>query len=337
MIGTESYLSSACLSHYPDLVNAHHGDAIYFLQKAQINHEAIHSVDRLIPLQSFIYLLEITARELNYPSLSLDLAHKQDINFLGPLTLMLYKAETVAEAIETIIKYFRVTVSGVSVEVTLLPDTLVISFNCNIPYIANSTQYQDYLLASSTNTIWELVGRKSPLRGCYFTRNNEGADRLSVYTKYFGCPIAFNQDKLCITLDNKILNESLSINDAIMVANLHTSSSAHSQFKDQVIEVMRFLLASGLADIETVARKLGYSTRTLQRRLNEHATSFAKILDEIRKQQSVRYLTDTNYRLTEVSTLLGYRNLSSFTRSFKRWYGSEPSQLRALNKPNASL
>lgn len=77
-----------------------------------------------------------------------------------------------------------------------------------------------------------------------------------------------------------------------------------------------------------VARQLGTSERTLQRRLREHDLSFAQLLDEAREALARAHLRDPALSLVEVAWLLGFSDQSAFTRAFRRWTGRPPGAWR---------
>jgi AraC-like DNA-binding protein len=93
------------------------------------------------------------------------------------------------------------------------------------------------------------------------------------------------------------------------------------------------LLPTGEPSPEMVARKLGVSLRSLQRRLTEQGTSYSKVLDDARRELSLSYLDSPHYSLSEITYLLGFAEHSNFSRSFKRWYGISPSDYRAGKRP----
>ena len=62
-----------------------------------------------------------------------------------------------------------------------------------------------------------------------------------------------------------------------------------------------------------VARHLGISTRTLQRRLGEEGATFQQLLADLRGQLAHHYLTQSTYSLAEIAFLLGYDNQTPFT------------------------
>jgi AraC-like DNA-binding protein len=89
------------------------------------------------------------------------------------------------------------------------------------------------------------------------------------------------------------------------------------------------LLPAG-ASIEAVARALHMSPRTLQRRLEDERTSFGALLDEVRGRIARALLRDPSLGLAEIAARLGFADLATFSRAFKRWTGTPPGQWRRL-------
>ena len=90
---------------------------------------------------------------------------------------------------------------------------------------------------------------------------------------------------------------------------------------DQVARVVLSSLSSGNVTIEHVATVLESSPRTIQRRLYERGLSFNDVVANTRLDLARRYLSDTSLTLTDVAFLLGYSDLSAFSRAFRRWTG----------------
>ena len=70
--------------------------------------------------------------------------------------------------------------------------------------------------------------------------------------------------------------------------------------------------------VEDVARGLRLSERTLVRRLSDEGLSLAEILQQLRRDLAVRYLTDRELRVSKIPWLLGFQEVSAFTHAFKR-------------------
>ncbi len=88
------------------------------------------------------------------------------------------------------------------------------------------------------------------------------------------------------------------------------------------------LLPAGSGSAQGVARHLGISTRTLQRRLGDEGVTFQTLLADLREQLAQHYLTQSSLSLTEIAFLLGYDNANSFHRAFNQWTGRTPLGVR---------
>jgi len=87
-------------------------------------------------------------------------------------------------------------------------------------------------------------------------------------------------------------------------------------------------LSSGDCNRRKVASEVGMSEETLHHKLVQCNTSFQKLLDEIRKELALGYLADRAISVTEITFLLGFSDVSNFTRAFKRWTGTSPTLYR---------
>ena len=77
-----------------------------------------------------------------------------------------------------------------------------------------------------------------------------------------------------------------------------------------------------------MAAYLHMSESTLQRRLAKEGTRYQRLLDQVRYTLAREYLQQTALPVAEIGLLLGYSDAANFRRSFKRWSGITPSQLR---------
>ena len=79
---------------------------------------------------------------------------------------------------------------------------------------------------------------------------------------------------------------------------------------------------------EDVARSLGMSKRTLARKLSDEGLNYSEILERLRRDLAVRYLSDRKLHVSKIAWLLGFNEVSAFTHTFKRWTGKTPSEMR---------
>jgi AraC-like DNA-binding protein len=105
--------------------------------------------------------------------------------------------------------------------------------------------------------------------------------------------------------------------------------AAEASTAERVRAALLELLPTGEASVEVVAKKLGTSKRTLQRRLGAERTSFQQVLDQTREQLARYYLRHSNLSGAEISFLLGFEDPNSFSRAFHAWTGTTPEKARA--------
>lgn len=105
---------------------------------------------------------------------------------------------------------------------------------------------------------------------------------------------------------------------------METDDSYAARVRSALIE----LLPSGECSIEDVAKKLGYSKRSLQRKLQEENTSFQKQLNHTRELLAKYYVGSTDMRAEDIAYLLGYQDTSSFLRAFSVWTGCSVGEYR---------
>jgi AraC-like DNA-binding protein len=90
-------------------------------------------------------------------------------------------------------------------------------------------------------------------------------------------------------------------------------------------------------EIGVVARDLGMSARTLQRRLSAVGSSYQQVLDSSRRETAERCLTGSSLSVAEIAYMLGFSEPAAFHRAFKRWTGMTPQAVRHRQREDGML
>ncbi|MFN2425821.1 MAG: AraC family transcriptional regulator [Candidatus Binatia bacterium] len=153
----------------------------------------------------------------------------------------------------------------------------------------------------------------------------------SEHSALFRCPVEFGADEWRLSfrtsdLDRPFLADNRELaraSDAVLDAMCKglRKEDLVSRVKLAMVEE----LPSGTPSEEAVAKTVSMSTRSLQRRLAEEGTSFTNLLAVVRKELAEQYVLDRQLPVTEISYLLGFSDVSSFSRAFKRWTGHSPA------------
>jgi AraC-like DNA-binding protein len=156
-----------------------------------------------------------------------------------------------------------------------------------------------------------------------------------VYRTYFDCPIRYGAAADVLVLKSADLDQAFSGHNPELLgmltpalASMLQELEAHSSVGEQVKVVLKRSLASGRPELSQIARDLGMSERTLQRRITEEGTTFRALLIEARQELARQLLAVPDTGIDEVAYLLGYQDTNAFYRAFREWEGVTPARWR---------
>lgn len=156
------------------------------------------------------------------------------------------------------------------------------------------------------------------------------------YERVFHAPTTFGTTWNAMRLDEEWLSRSLGRppSYAFGVLRQHAETllgrlEKAETTKGQVESLLLPILHTGRASIGFVAAQMGVSRQTLYRRLRREGVTFEQVLDEIRRQLAIDYLSARRASVNETAYLIGFSSAGAFSRAFKRWTGTAPRQWKA--------
>ena len=329
-----SVIRSAGLRGFRDVVTELGGDPEAYAAAARLPVEALDTDDLLVPDLAVAEVLEVAARELDRPDLGLVIAGRQDLGMLGALALAIQNSPTLADALECTSRYLFVHAR--SLDVSLVPDPHgargVVALRYGLEAGGLSpVQGTDLGLGFLHRAIQSLVGERYGLRTVELPYRPAAA--LSVYESFFGVPVRVGKPAAMLRVPSSLAAQPLTGGDPsirrLALAFLdQQAAESGSNLVPKVRGAVQQSLGTARADIDSVARLLALHPRTLQRRLAEEDTTFAEILDDVRRQLARHYLTTTDMPLSQVAGLLGLSEQSALTRCCRRWWDSTPTGVR---------
>lgn len=154
--------------------------------------------------------------------------------------------------------------------------------------------------------------------------------------EYFGCPIRFGAARDALILRSSDLDRPFPGHNAELLDVLTPAlTDALEQFhpkdscSEQVKVVLKRSLASGRPELASIARDLGTSERTLQRRITDEGTTFRHLVQAARQELGQQLLSSPDADVAEVACMLGFQDTTSFYRAFRQWEGMTPQSWRS--------
>jgi AraC-like DNA-binding protein len=159
-------------------------------------------------------------------------------------------------------------------------------------------------------------------------------DDVGYIERLLACPVRVGDSWAGLALTHEAWELPLRRRDSILREMLeHQADGMMAQqpaanAADDVRRLLASRIAGGDTQIQSVARALSTSARSLQRRLATAGVSYNQLLDQVRKEAAERYLTDSLLSISEIAYLLGYSEPAPFNRAFKRWCHETPLGFR---------
>jgi len=262
--------------------------------------------------------------------LALAIARATPIGAFGIVEYVCRSAPTLGEALRQWVRYLNLLDDAVEV-------ALVVSGDRAYLRVARESEAP---APASHELCWALVARQArelstvPFRALGVELAHPAPGDVAPYRAFFDAPVTFGAEHTQLVMSAAALDASLVSSDPKLLAILSRAADELAKHTPtdplmtaQVKRVLHEALRSDDATIEHVAKRLGLTARSLQRRLTDETTTFAQVREDVRRELARRYLGD-GLPIADISFLLGFSEPSAFFRAFKRWTGETPLAMR---------
>jgi len=287
--------------------------------------------DARISCEAVGQLFGAAQRQRSTKNLGLALARVTPIGAFPLLDYLVLTSDTVREAVHQLIRYFRLVGNPLVMEIHEDQDPVRIEVRQGGS--PDSVEYNAALmvfhLRAETDGPFEAAG--------IFMRHTPG-DR-DEWDHAAGCPVHANAPWDGVAISQAVWRLPMRRRDPVLrdvlqarADDVLTRLPAREGLAHDVQRALATRVAGGDTRIDSVARQLAMSGRTLQRRLAADGVSYQELLDDARKEAAGRYLTQLPLAIGEVAYLVGYSEPAPFHRAFKRWYHVTPEQFRTQHR-----
>lgn len=303
------------------------------MQHAGIGPKQLANPDEWLDHRAVVEALEIGAAESRDPGFGLSFAESASWTDLGTFGAVMFNSPTIGAAIGNGCRYLALQQNAALPKVELCDgDARFIYPLVNADAVSHA-QHSELVLGVIVRLCREgTINPGWAPREIHFKHARPDSIKAR---EFFRCPILYDQPvdaAIMAPEDLEIPMQSASAE--LLTGALHEAELLISrlpvafELTDQVARIVMSSLSTGNATIDHVAHLIGSSPRTIQRRLRDRGTSFNDVVANTRLELSRRYLCDTSLTLTDVALLLGYSDLSAFSRAFRRWTGHTAIEFR---------
>jgi AraC-like DNA-binding protein len=303
------------------------------LDEAGLDLRSVNRVGGRIPWQVQAKLMDIAARELGDDCYGTHLAAEVDVRDADALAYVGLASHTLGEALANLARYVKIFNEVVELDLSTENGATVLGVSGVDPSFIHHGQQMEFGTALLLHLYRFITKRQiTPVEVHFVHGRQHGQGELS---RYFGCKVRYRQNRVRVVFRTADLAIPIDTSDyrllKILTVYCEGILKRHVREAGILEKVERRivdLLPKGAAKAKVIAADLGVSERTLARHLATLGTSFNDVLDRIRKQLALKYLSETNLRIAQVAFLLGYANPPAFSLAFKRWTGKAPMELR---------
>lgn len=264
------------------------------------------------------------------PGLGLSVGKHLHLSSHGQLGVAAFSSPTLGDALRIMVTYGDVRAQFINISSEFENGELSI-------FLTEAMDLGDtrcFLIESVMSAIYSAVMffvGQSPINA-HIELAYDAPDYAGLYKDAYRIPVYFGKSKNKLVLEQGVLNTPSPVADEGLCREaiehcqkLQLDLQKTLSTKDRVVT----LLANNPGKLwsqDEVAQELHMSSRTLIRKLALEGAKFQSLRDELVKQQALNYLKSGNMSVENIAYLLGFSDVSSFRRSFKRWFECSPSE-----------
>lgn len=324
-------LRSAALSGFAELALEFGLNPGALLRLARIDRKAINDPDKYISSSAFDTLLELSSKLSSCPDFGLRLSLGRDIRILGPVGLLALNEPNVKEALSVLSRHLPLHNEGLRTKYDVENGLVRMIFSKESDFPSSVSQAIELTIGVAVNFFRSLLGSAwNPLEVCFL---HAAPLDSSLHRRIFRSPVYFNHgfngiifpeadlEKATHGADEQIRKYMAQYIDSI-------EEVIGNDLVAKTLKVINEFISSGRCSKTLIAQCMAMEPQTLQRKLKFQGRSFKQLMEQARGTLAAQYLSDSQKTISEIAELLGYSELSAFSRFFQRTYGATPSGWR---------
>jgi AraC-like DNA-binding protein len=299
-------------------------------ERVEVDPAHLRNPESRLPVSSFIELLELAATQAKDDALGLHLCSQQPLSTLGAMADMYLQSPDCLTAIQAGISWMSLHQEGATLELTIDGRHAVCAYTIRSPFLIECRQDTELAIARMLR-FGRAISRRPDFVPTAVYFEHPTPRNVAEHRRVFGAPIYFSQSCNALVFPKELLRQPVK-GSTCGAPRWRLPVDAPSPYpidlSDQMRRRITRLIRRGRTSINECAAAFGWHVRTLQRRLKAVGVTYDELLETTRHDLALHYLKQRHLTLTEIGSLLGYAELSTFSRAFRRWSGCSPQAFR---------
>lgn len=303
------------------------------LAAADLTEELLGNPEARISYRQFGSMVARALSQTGDPGLGLTCGKNLKLPQMGALGLALMSSASIGQALELALRHGPALNPALQLELSLNGTEAHLYVREALPLKPFEVFATEMLLSAFDTQGRTLFGGPLPVKKLRLAYAEPA--HAARYREFYDVPVFFGESITSVEFDSALLATPIGFADpatAKLAERLVAEQLDVPTDNPGVVEQTRRVLDAARAEppnLERVARTLQVSGRTLRRNLKRVGTSYQRILDAWRRERADDWLRNTHLSQQQMAQKLGFSDVRSFRRAYKRWTGQSPSSPRA--------
>jgi len=303
------------------------------VQASGLSPAQLASPETPVPMGAVFATWEAAMRALQDPAFPIAYGRGFAIERYPILGFAVMTAATGREAFELVLRFGSIVTTSGRWSMRDQDESFAFVWNREGERTLGHRVANEAVLAEALTSVRQIFGAEVRATAVHF--RHAAPATTKAHEAYFGASVTWRSDEDALLLPRSLLAQAPCFANLALSSYFENEAARRLQairdaetLGETVARIVAERLIDGEPTLETIAKQLGKTERTLRRLLADEQVPYRVLVDDVRRRRADELLSDPGVSIAEVAFALGFSENSAFTRAYKRWTGTTPLEKR---------